>query len=387
MARAAALFSGGLDSTLAILTILRQGIKVTAIKFRTPFDCDISHTNLHSYVSPSPAHPVKIWEHTPTPCPTDGRRALSRGNSPSLLAGEGKGEGYHIFLNTDKFRFEAKLIDLSDRFIEIVKNPKFGYGKNMNPCLDCRILMLKEAKAFMNMIGADFIVTGEVLGQRPMSQRRDALTLTDREAGVIDYVLRPLSAKLLKITIPEAEGIVDREMFYGFSGRSRKPQMALAKEFGLTDYPAPAGGCLLTEPNYAHRLKDLLVYNPVPDMRETNLLRIGRHFRFSPFCKIIVGRDKAENEAISFLSVNEDCLLKVEGYGSPTTLVTGEITDEAISVAASVCARYSDAKHLSEVVVTAIKEDGIFRLRVSPADNKITEALRIELKLPITKLQ
>jgi tRNA-specific 2-thiouridylase len=399
MARAVALFSGGLDSTLAILTVIKQGVEVNALKFQTPFDCDTSHTNLHSYVSHSPTPPIKGWEHTPTPCLTDGRRVLLRGDLPSSLVGEvyqplaapkatrGKGEGYHIFLNADKFGFKVKLIDLSDRFIEIVKNPKFGYGKNMNPCLDCRILMLKEAKAFMNMIGADFIVTGEVLGQRPMSQRRDVLNLVDREAGVIDYVLRPLSAKLLKVTIPDAEGIVDREMLYGFSGRSRKSQIGLAKDFGLTDYPAPAGGCLLTEPNYAHRLKDLLVHNSAPDIRDINLLRIGRHFRFSPFCKIIVGRDKAENEAISFLSVNDDCLLKVEGYGSPTTLVKGVITDKAISVAASICARYSDAKKLSEVVVTAIKEDSIFRLRVSPAGNEITEALRIELKLPITKIQ
>ncbi len=386
MARAVALFSGGLDSTLAILTILRQGVKVKAIKFRTPFDCDISRTNLHSYVFPSPAHPVKGWENTPTPCPTNGRRTLSIGDLPSPLVGGGRGVGDHMFMNADRFAFKVKLIDISDRFIEIVKNPKFGYGKNMNPCLDCRIVMLKEAKAFMNMTGADFIVTGEVLGQRPMSQRRDVLNLTDREAGVIDYVLRPLSAKLLKVTIPEAEGIVDRETLHSFSGRSRKSQIDLAKDFGLTDYPPPAGGCLLTEPNYAHRLKDLLVHNSAPDMRNINLLRIGRHFRFSPFCKIIVGRDKAENEAINFLSVNEDCLLKVEGYGSPTTLVTGEITDEAISVAASICARYSDAKNLSEVVVTAIKEDSIFILRVSPAGNKITDALRIELKLPITKL-
>jgi tRNA-specific 2-thiouridylase len=325
MAKAVALFSEGLDSTLAILIVIKQGVEVNALKFQTPFDCDISH----------------------------------------------------IFLNADRFGFEVKLIDLSDRFIEIVKNPRFGYGRNMNPCIDCRILMLKEAKVFMNMLGADFIVTGEVLGQRPMSQRRDVFNLIDREAGVIDYVLRPLSAKLLKVTIPETEGIVDREMLYGFSGRSRKSQIDMAKEFGLTDYPAPAGGCLLTEPNYAHRLKDLLLYNPAPDKKDINLLRIGRHFRFSPFCKIIVGRDKAENEAISFLPANDDCLLKVEGYGSPTTLMTGGITNEAISVAASICARYSDAKNLSEVAVTAIKGDSTFRFRISPAGNEIIKDLRI----------
>lgn len=333
MAKAVALFSSGLDSTLAILAILKQGIEVEAIIFLTNFNCDVS-----------------------------GRYLCSK----------------DLFSVAERFGFEVKLCYLSDKFIEIVKNPKFGYGKNMNPCIDCRILMLKEAKAVMNMIGADFIITGEVLGQRPMSQRRDSFYLIDREAGVIDYVLRPLSAKLLKITSPEAKGIINREMLYGFSGRSRKPQMALAEELGLTDYPAPAGGCLLTEPNYAHRLKDLLTYNHAPSMRDIDLLRIGRHFRFSPSCKIIVGRNKDENETIVSLSVNGDYLLKIDGYGSPTTLVTGEITDEALKAAASICARYSDAKNLSEVEAIVINRDDTFRLRVSPAGSEIVEALRIE---------
>ncbi len=227
--------------------------------------------------------------------------------------------------------------------MEIVKKPKFGYGKNMNPCIDCRILMLKAAKDFMEKTEADFIISGEVLGQRPMSQRKNILYLIDKEAGVTDYVLRPLSAKLLKITIPEIKGIINREMLFDFRGRSRKPQMTLAKDFGLTDYPAPAGGCLLTEPHYAHRLKDLLTYQPDPDLDDLSLLRIGRHFRFSPSCKIIVGRNKIENEKIWSLSA-KGCLLKVEGYGSPTTLIVGEITDETLKVAASLCARYSDAK-------------------------------------------
>jgi tRNA U34 2-thiouridine synthase MnmA/TrmU len=333
MAKAVALFSKGLDSTLAILTILKQGIEVKAIKFLTNFNCDVSDRYL---------------------CPKD------------------------LFSVAERFGFEVKLCYLSDKFIDIVKNPKFGYGKNMNPCIDCKILMLKEAKAVMNMIGADFIITGEVLGQRPMSQRRDSFYLIDREAGVIDYVLRPLSARLLKITSPEAKGIINREMLYGFSGRSRKPQMAIAEELGLTDYPAPAGGCLLTEPNYAYRLKDLLTYNPAPRIRDFNLLKMGRHFRFSPLCKIIVGRNKDENETIGSLSGDSDYLLKVDGYGSPITLVIGEITDEALKVAASICARYSDAKNLSEVEAIIINRDNTFRLRVSPAGSEIVETLRIE---------
>ena len=211
------------------------------------------------------------------------------------------------------------------------------------------------------MIAADFIITGEVIGQRPMSQKKDMLYHIDREAGVTDFVLRPLSAKLLKITAPEQRGLINRKMFYDFSGRSRKPQIALAREFGLEDYPLPAGGCLLTEPNYAYRLKDLMAFNSSPSMRDIDLLRIGRHFRFSPSCKIVIGRDKVENEIIESLAADTDCLLWVEGYGSPLTLVTAEITDEVLRIAASLCARYSDAKGLPSVNVSVIyKRSEIF---------------------------
>ena len=333
--KAVALFSGGLDSTLSILTVLRHGVGVTALKFVTPFDHDIADTS----------------------------------------------SSFRNLLHTaEQFRFEVRIFELSDQFMEIVKKPKFGYGRNMNPCIDCRILMLKAAKDFMEKTEADFIISGEVLGQRPMSQRKNILYLIDKEAGVTDYVLRPLSAKLLKITIPEIKGILNREMLFDFRGRSRKPQMTLAKDFGLTDYPAPAGGCLLTEPHYAHRLKDLFTYQPDPDLDDLSLLRIGRHFRFSPSCKIIVGRNKIENEKIWSLSA-KGCLLKVEGYGSPTTLIVGEITDETLQVAASLCARYSDAKGIHEAEVTAIRKGTIFTLKTAPCADKIIEVLRIELKL------
>jgi len=338
--RAIALFSGGLDSTLSILTVLRQGIKVTALKFLTPFDHEIS--DMSSYCK-------------------------------------------NLSLTAEQFGFDIRICELSAELLEIVKKPKFGYGKNMNPCIDCRILMLKAAKDFMKKIEADFIISGEVLGQRPMSQRKNILYLIDKEAGVTDYVLRPLSAKLLGMTVSECRGIIKRDMLYDFRGRSRKPQMAIAKEFGLTDYPAPAGGCLLTEPNYALRLKDLLTCNPDCDCDDLSLLKIGRHFRFSPSCKIIVGRNKAENEKISSLSAR-GCLLNVEGYGSPTTLIVGEITDEALMVAASLCARYSDAKKLSEVEVTVIKEGKMSKLKTIPRVDNMIETLRIEPKSLIPKI-
>ncbi len=337
MAKAIALFSGGLDSTLAILSILRQGIKVTAITFLTHFGCDVGD-----------------------------RSSCSR--DPFSVA--------------KKFDFEVKLSHLADKFLAIVKDPKHGHGKNMNPCIDCRILMLKEARELMHMIEADFIITGEVLGQRPMSQRRDTFPVIDREAGVKGYVLRPLSAKLLNPTIPEQKGLVDRDILYGFSGRSRKPQIALAEEFGLTEYPAPAGGCLLTEPNYSFRLKELLAHNRNPEFKDINLLKTGRHFRFSPECKIIVGRDKKENELLLSVADSGDYILRVENYGSPITIISNKASDEALYVAASLCARYSDAKYLPEVdVVVSIKNEHYY-LKVQPANGETLEQYRIEKKPP-----
>jgi tRNA U34 2-thiouridine synthase MnmA/TrmU len=332
--KAVALLSGGLDSTLAILAILRQGIGVQAVGFHTPFDPDSS----------------------------DRSSAMSRDS----------------FSPAQRFGFDIKICSLGDQFLEMVKNPKHGYGKNMNPCIDCRILMLKEAKKVMDITGAEFILTGEVIGQRPMSQRKDMLYHIDREAGVSDLVVRPLSAKLLRMTIPEQKRIIDREKLYGFSGRSRKPQMELAKVLGLTHYPSPAGGCLLTEPTYAYRLKDLLAHDHEPSVRDIEFLKIGRHFRCSPSCKIVIGRDEVENEIIGSLTTDVDCVLRVEGYGSPVTLISGEVTGEALRIAASLCARYSDAKDISQVEVTVTRGRKTARLTVEPADNEMIDILRIE---------
>lgn len=337
MPKAIALYSGGLDSTLSILVALRQGIEVTSVTFLTHFGCDISDK---SSCSKNP------------------------------------------FAASEKFGFEVKLCHLADKFIEVVKNPKFGHGKNMNPCIDCRILMLKEAKEFMNMTGADFIITGEVLGQRPMSQRRDTFPRIDREAGLTGYILRPLSAKLLKPTIPEQNGIVDREKLCGFHGRSRKPQMSLAKELGLTEYPAPAGGCLLTDPIYSYRLKELLEHSPAPTTKEINLLRLGRQFRISDKCKIIVGRNEQENNAIEGLAEKGDYLLWVEGHGSPLTIICGYATENNIKLAAAICARYSDAKHLPEVDVT-VSDNGLnYVIKPLPATDVVLNTFRIQQTKP-----
>lgn len=335
MPKAIALFSGGLDSTLAILTILRQGIDVTALTFLTHFGCGI----------------------------TD-RSSSSK----------------DLFSAARKFGYNVKLCHLGDKFIGIVKKPKFGHGRNMNPCIDCRILMLKEAKELMNITGADFIITGEVIGQRPMSQMRKTISLVDKEAGVSGIVLRPLSAKLMEPTIPEASGIVDREQLYAFHGRSRKQQMTLARESGLTDYPLPVGGCLLTEPNYSYRLRELFEHSPDPSLNELHLLRVGRHFRISPSCKVIVGRDERENDRIGQLAGDDDYLIKAENFGSPVTLLSGIDSENYIYLAASICARYSDAKHLPKVVVTVFNKSKPSVIKVAPADNNLLEKYRIEKK-------
>lgn len=332
MPKAIALYSGGLDSTLAILIVLRQGIDVTAITFLTHFGCDISDK---SSCSKNP------------------------------------------FAASEKFGFEVKLCHLADKFIEIVRNPKYGYGKNMNPCIDCRILMLKEAKQFLKMKGADFVITGEVLYQRPMSQRRDTLLKIDREAGLEGYVLRPLSAKLLKPTIPEQMGMVNRDLLYDFHGRSRKPQIRLAEEFGLTEYPTPAGGCLLTDPIYSQRLKDLFEHNSNPSIKDINLLRIGRHIRLSKQCKVVIGRNEKENQKINELSENDDYLLWVEGFVSPLAIITGNAEEKDIKLAASILIRYSDAKDLLEAKVSVSKNDKKYIIIAKPVDKTIISSVGI----------
>ena len=333
--RAVALYSGGLDSTLAILTVMRQGIDVTAITFMNHFGCDISD---RSSCSKDP------------------------------------------FAASVKFGFEVKLCHLADKFIDIVRNPTFGHGRNMNPCIDCRILMLREAKEFMLMTGAAFIVTGEVLGQRPMSQRRDALDIIDREAGLRGRVLRPLSAKLLRPTAAEERGLVRRECLFGFGGRTRKPQMALAKEYGLTEYPSPAGGCLLTEPNYAYRLQELLTDCTAPSLADYHLLRAGRHFRLGPGIKAIIGRDERENGVIRELAADGGVLLRVPGYGSPLAFVTGSPTADDIGIAASLCARYSAARGLQQVQVEICEKDRVYLLQTGVADEALIQGLLIEKK-------
>ncbi|MDA8154864.1 MAG: 7-cyano-7-deazaguanine synthase [Actinomycetota bacterium] len=336
--KAVALLSGGLDSTLAILVMKRLGVEVTAITFLTHFGCDISDSS-----------------------------SCSRNPFPAA----------------EKFGFKVKLSHLADKFIDIVKKPAHGHGRNMNPCIDCRILMLREAGEYMRMSGADFLITGEVLGQRPMSQRKETFPLIDRESGFAGYVLRPLSAKLLKPTVAETSGLINRDSLYNFSGRSRKPQMKLAEEFGLDDYPNPAGGCLLTEPNYAWRLKELLELTPNPTLLELGLLRLGRHFRPSAQSpvKIIAGRDEGENNELEKLIAPGDTYMMSADQKSPIVLITG--TDQPgaalINMAASICARYSRSKNQPAVKIDVFSGGKLAAsVQAAPAKDEVIDALRIQ---------
>ncbi len=244
---------------------------------------------------------------------------------------------------------DLQVIDATKDFIEIIRSPQHGYGKNLNPCIDCRIIMLKKAKEYMKKIKADFIVTGEVLDQRPMSQHLDQLIMIERAAEVEGLVVRPLSGKLLPPTIAEREGLISRELMLEIKGRSRRIQLNLAQQMKISDYTSPSGGCLLTDPGFCRRLADLMRYSEKFEERDIDLLKIGRHFRIDDETKIIVGRDEDENKVIEDLAGPKDIMLFVPDTGSPNVLLIG--SKKALKIAASITARYSDKKNEPTVTV------------------------------------
>lgn len=311
--RAIALLSGGLDSTLAAKVVMEQGIELEALNFLTVF-CT---------------------------CTNRGETCLA-----SQKAVENLG-------------IPLRILNVSEEYLSVVKHPRHGYGKNMNPCIDCRIFMLRKTKAYMKEVGAAFIVTGEVLGQRPMSQRKDTMRMIEKEAGLEGFILRPLSAKVLPTTIPEKEGWVDREKLLNISGRSRKTQMELAEHFGIRDYPCPAGGCLLTDPGFAKRVKDLLLHNPDFSLNDVHLLKIGRHFRLSRMVKLVVGRNEEENRRIETFARSGDVLLKAVRYPGPVSLLRGETDEKEKGMAAAITAHYGKAKGIDQVEVNYRKIGGL----------------------------
>lgn len=291
---AVALLSGGLDSQVAVKMILEQGIAVTAIKFTSPFcTCDSGGT-------------------------CHGAVAAKAFNIPLVTIPKGL------------------------EYLDVVRSPKHGYGREMNPCIDCRIFILKKAKVYAESIGATFLFTGEVLGQRPMSQHRRALDIIEEESGLRGKLLRPLSAKLLPPTDAEREGIIDREKLGGVQGRSREEQMKLADKFSIAEYPCSAGGCLLTDPAFARRLRDLFEHCRNPTMRDINLLKVGRHFRYHS-TKVIVGKNKSQNKHLSTARENGEVYIETIGIPGPSALVAGDITEDALAFAVRVAAAYSDA--------------------------------------------
>ncbi len=329
--KAVALISGGLDSMLAAKVIKAQGIYVEGINFFTGF-CVEGHTH---------AIRQRDWNKP------------KRNNA--LWVAEQLGIKLHI-------------IDIIEEYKNVVINPKYGYGANLNPCLDCKIFMVGKAKQWMETNGFDFIITGEVIGQRPKSQRKDTMPLVARESGAEDLLLRPLCAKHLPPTKPEREGWVDRNRLYGFYGRNRKPQMELAKAFGLTDYAQPAGGCcFLTDVNYARKLADLwrVRGDKRYDLDDIMLLKVGRHIRPKPEFKLIVARDEGEARFLSGYK-NRFLHLYPVNHADPLALVDGCPSEADLTLAARIVARYSQGRAAGEVEVKAITAKGERTLHVAP---------------------
>ncbi len=259
-----------------------------------------------------------------------------------------------------------KVVDITERHLEVVKNPKHGYGGNMNPCIDCHALMFRIAGEMLEDEGASFVFSGEVMGQRPMSQNKKALALVARESGLDGLLLRPLSAKCLPPTIPETKEWVKRDKLLGIQGRSRKPQMSMAEQFNLLDYPSPAGGCLLTERGFSRRLKDLLNSNQEMGIHHLESLKLGRHFRIGENAKIVVGRNRRENDQLRNLATKKDVLLHTVSVPGPAVLMSGDMLHEAIDMAAQLTLSYSDAKEgeVQEVRVTTPDGERVVSHRV-----------------------
>ena len=322
--KAIALISGGLDSTLAAKLIKEQGIEVIGLRFKIPF------------------------------CPPRNKDFSDIG-------------------------IDIREANISDGFLEMMKNPRYGYGSQMNPCIDCKILMLCKAKEFMEQYGAKFIITGEVLGQRPMSQHKQALLNIAKRAGLEGLVLRPLSARLLPETIPEKEGWIKRQHLLSFSGRGRKQQIELARIFGIKEYAQPAGGCLLTDPEFSKRIKDLMTHEGL-SQSNVELLKIGRHFRLNDTTKLVVGRNEKENERLINLARDNDYLfMPTDELAGPTSLGRGILSEELIKLSCSITCRYCDLNGNTNIDIAyrRISEKENKVLRISPIEETKLSSLRI----------
>lgn len=331
--KALALLSGGLDSTLAVKVMLEQGIQVEALNFTSPF------------------------------CTCTGKNAGCKSEAVRVAA---------------EFAIPIKVMHKGVDYLEIVRSPRHGYGKGMNPCVDCRIFLLRKAHEYMKEAGADFVITGEVLGQRPMSQRRDTLRVIERESGLEGLLLRPLSAKHFSPTIPEQEGWVDRTKLLAIQGRSRKEQMQLAEELDVTNYPCPAGGCLLTELSFVPKVRDIFAHAAELNLRDFRLLKVARHFRVGPRSKVLVGRNEAENYALEgAVQPGEATVRWLEG-GSPLGVVLGDVDEAVLATAARIVLRYTKAEPGLECAMVVTVDGGERPLRVTNTfDEQRIEEFRI----------
>jgi len=320
--RVISLLSGGLDSQLAVKLLQRQGLEVHGLAFRSLFF---------------------------------GARAADQA--------------------ARTLGIEITIEEFTPTLLRIIEHPRHGFGAGLNPCIDCHTAMVRRAGELQRARGFHFVSTGEVLNQRPMSQHRQALGQVAAESGVGAFLLRPLSAKLLPETEPEKQGWVDRNRLLDLQGRTRRPQEALAREFGITDYPQPAGGCLLTDPRYGRRLRDLKDHEGLGNPRLIRLLRLGRHFRIGGH-RLVVGRNRAENEALASGAGPEDWVLQALDAQGPLALFPAAATEDDLRRAAAVCARYADHVPGSSLAVRASKGCEERTFEVIPAAPEALEAMR-----------
>lgn len=321
-----ALLSGGLDSQLAVKMMQKQGFEVSAVAIKTPF-CDFD-------------------------C--------------------GRGCGFEIRQRADDLGVNLKTVYLGDEYLEMLKKPKHGRGAGFNPCIDCRAMMFDAAKEHMAEIGAEFVISGEVLGQRPMSQHSKALRTIEKETDLEGKIVRPLSGGLLPKTDPEKEGLIRRQDLGMIRGRTRANQLRMAKEYGIQDPPNAGGGCLLTDPSFGRKAADLFAHTKDPTINDVELLKVGRHFRLDESTKLITGRNKDENLAIQSLALPKDLLLEVEDAMGPTSLIRGDTSDPEL--AAAITVRYSDARGPAKVRAWGARKETI---RAEPAGEHRYAPLRV----------